>query len=159
MSKPRNRNWIWFFVVLTILGIASITISWVYNVKQQLTPEELARNRELWEKQRPRDYVFEYVKKLGDAEETYVVTVSGGKVQSVVMKPKGGTEEVPLRADQYGSYDMAGQFDQIERFLELDREPGARRGFNRARFDPQDGHLLSYDHSRGAAAKSVKIIV
>jgi hypothetical protein len=159
MSKPPNRNWIWFFVVLAILGIAAISISWIYNVKQQLTPAELTRNRELWETHRPRDYVFEYLKRLGDAEEVYTVTVRGGRVQSVVMKPKGSAEEIALRPDQYGSYDMSGQFDQIERFLELDREPGARRSYNRATFDPQDGHLLSYDHSRGSASKSVKIIV
>jgi hypothetical protein len=159
MSKPPNRNWIWFFVVLALLGIASISISWVYNVKQQLTPEELAHNRALWEKNRPRSYVFAYTKQLKSARESYVVTVHDGKVQSVVMREDDAPEEVKLRPDQYGFYDMDGQFDQMERFVEMDRQGSGKRGFNRAEFDPRDGHLLRYVHSGGQAKDPVEIRV
>ncbi|HEX4590156.1 MAG TPA: hypothetical protein VH120_09535, partial [Gemmataceae bacterium] len=51
-----NRNWIWFFVALVVLGAAAVSINWAYNAKRQLTMEELQKNEDLWDKAGPADY-------------------------------------------------------------------------------------------------------
>ena len=82
--KP-NRGWIWYFVILAVLTVVATTVLVVYNLRQQLRPEQLAAARKLWDEKRPADYVLTYTKK-GNATGTFVVTVRKGKVVSVLMR-------------------------------------------------------------------------
>jgi len=148
-DKPRksSRGWIWYFVILGALSVLGITILVVYNLRQQLKPEQIAAARKLWEEKRPPDYVLTYTKK-GDASGTFIVTVHQGKVVSVIMREEVVKDnqvqvaELPLERRLYASYDMAGLFDNIERFQEMDARKDSPRTFIRATFDPQNGQLL-----------------
>src|SRR5947209_14393116 len=82
--KP-SRGWIWYFVIVAALTVLATTILVVYNLRQQLRPEQLAAARPLWEQKRPPDYVLTYTKK-GGATGTFIVTVRKGKVVSVLMR-------------------------------------------------------------------------
>src|SRR5262249_4483768 len=71
MDSPRpNRGWIWFFVILIVLTVTSITIMIVYNLRQQLKPEQLAQARALWEQKGPADYDLDYTQ-VGSASGTF----------------------------------------------------------------------------------------
>jgi hypothetical protein len=145
MTPPRrNRNWIWFFVTLAVLtGVATVTLI-VYNLRQQLTLSQLRAARDLWEQKRPSDYRLEYTKK-GSATGTFVVEVRGGKAVSVLMDGRPILQdEKPLDKELIYRYDMTALFNDIEQFLEIDARPGSPRAYNRAYFDPDDGHLLQY---------------
>lgn len=142
-AHNRNRNWLWFFAVLGVLAAAAVSISWVYNAKQQLTQEELRRHRALWDKAGPRDYTLEYFMAAGDVRQMYTIKVRDGQVISAVYKADEKQAETPLQPYQYGYYSMVGLFDIIESNLELDAAKG-RRPYNHADFDPGDGHLLRY---------------
>ncbi|HZT79089.1 MAG TPA: DUF6174 domain-containing protein [Gemmataceae bacterium] len=145
----RNRRWIWFFVVLFGLAAAGITWEVVYNLRQQLTPEQVAAARERWRANGPRDYTLEYSVKrdtgpdlAGTVPERYTVEVRGGKVQSVTW-PNGR----PLRREDYDFDSMDSLLDYVARRVQEDREPGRPRVFAVAQFDAEDGHVLHYVRS------------
>lgn len=156
-SKPRSRNWIWFFLVLGALGIAAVGINAVYNFRQQLTLEELTRSRTLWEKNGPRDYVMEYTKQVGGQTDTFVVTVRNG--DTVLVEGPLVIAEGRSKKDIYSHYGMDAIFDDIERFLKIDAQPNSPRAFNRATFDPADGRLLDFVRSVSATRHRVHIAV
>jgi hypothetical protein len=154
--RPRNRNWIWFF--LTLLGLTLLAggiLIW-YNFSQQLTPEQLEAARRLWEKTDLRDYDMEYTRKIGADQQVdqFEVRVRHGKVASVVMNRR---EQLPARLYRY--HDMNGLFDAIEEFQKKDRQPGSRRVFTRALFDPDDGHLTWYVRRVVGSQEGVEIAV
>jgi len=158
-ARPRNRNWIWFFVILGFLAASAITISTVYNLRQQLTLDELTRNRTLWEEKGPRSYVLEYTKTLAK-KEIFVVTVRNGAVESVTLKPADApADQQPTKLEprSFAYYGMNALFRDIEEFLKMDAEPGSPRAFNRATFDPGDGHLLGYLRSVSKTGQHVQI--
>ncbi len=160
MAATRTRNWVWVFAGLAVLGVAAVAINWVYNARQQLTLDELHRERALWEKAGPRDYLLELQMTAGSNRQSYVIRVRHGQVESAVYRPAPDAPGQPLRADQYGYYTMPGLFDLIERNLERDAQPGAPRALNRAQFDPGDGHLIYYlRSSTGGREQRVEIRV
>jgi hypothetical protein len=160
----RLPKWVWVFLVLGLLGAAAISISWVYNVRQQLTLEELNHNRDLWQKEQPRDYVMEFTKVVGEgnqrSEESFITTVRDGRVRSVVRRQvtKTGPYEKALDPDQYGSYTMDALFDAIDRLMQVDSEKGHSR-VHRAIFDAQNGRLVYYLHGGGAGEPRLEISV
>src|SRR5262249_54849848 len=138
MDIPRpNRGWIWFFVILIVLTVTSITIMIVYNLRQQLKPEQLAQARALWEQKGPADYDLDYTQ-VGSASGTFKVEVRAGKVVSATLDGQ------PLERRQYRYSDMPGLFNSIEEFLEYDQQPGRPRTYTKAVFDPEDGHVVRY---------------
>ncbi len=147
IQNPKSRNWVWFFVALAVMGVAAIAVNWVYNVRQQLTREKLAAARKLWEEKRPPDYDLQYVK-VADASERFVVRVRNGKVESVQLDGRLPTkDDRPRPPEDYPIYDISGLFEYIAEFLDQDAQPGSPRAFNRAEFDPQDGHLIRFVRS------------
>ena len=136
-AAPPNRKWIWYYATLVVLTAASITIMIVYNLKQQLTPPQFAAAQALWKEKGPRDYDMTYTKKVG-APETYAVRVRAGVVVSAERNGQ------PVEERQLHYHSMNALFSDVERFLELDAEPGRPRTFCVARFDPDDGHLRHY---------------
>jgi hypothetical protein len=157
MDKPRNRNWIWYFVVLVVLGVAAAAIPLFYNQYQQLTLPVLQAARERWEQQGPKNYIMEYFKE-GNSDGFFVVTVRDGKAVSVIAKSKPDDPGRPLEARQLGHYDMFGIMDDIERFLEMDAQPGAPAVFNQATF-AENGQLLRYRRRVPATNFSQRITV
>ncbi len=162
-SPPRNRRWVWFFVILAVLGTAAILINLAYNVFQQLKHEQLTAARALWEENAPADYDLEYIVKdeeatggtepLRLAVETFSVHVRGGKVQSVLRNG----EEVP--ADERGSYGVGPLFELIQAHLEKDGQPGQPRTFTHALFDKADGHPIHYVRRVMGTRRRIEIII
>lgn len=148
----RNRGWIWFFVSLALLTTAAAIIPLWFNLSQQLTREQLDQSRALWKAKAPADYDLEYVQR-GAANGVFVVKVRGGRVASVTLDGR------PLESRLFASHDMAGLFDDIERFYEQDHQPGSPRSFTKARFDPVDGHLLHYVRSVSSSRQRLEITV
>lgn len=155
MAAEKNRKWVWVFVALVVLGVAAISINWVYNARQQLTLDELHRQRELWDRAGPRDYLLET--QMGGG--WYAVQVRNGRVESALYKATSDAPGQPLRADQYDFYTMPGLFDIMQRNLERDAQPRAPRASNRAEFDPENGRLIMYRRAGRGEEKPVIILV
>jgi hypothetical protein len=149
---PRSSSWRWvgFFVVLVLLAGAGITLPIVYNLGQQLKPEQLAAARQLWQQKGPRDYDLTYSVTY-DREprgERHVVQVREGVVvyagcegevtamapalAAVVGLPAGGS------ADGAGR-DVNAIFAHIEGLLD-EQQTAQRRNFIVAVFDPKEGY-------------------
>src|SRR5207249_3022497 len=86
-APRRDRGWIWYFVILTLVAVGATATLVIYNRSQQLTPEELEKARKLWEEKGPKDYELRYTTRAGPDEQLthYVVVVRGGQVQSVTV--------------------------------------------------------------------------
>jgi Family of unknown function (DUF6174) len=136
-----GRPWVWFFLVLAVLGTSAAVISVMTSLRQQLTPEQLQAARQLWRQHGPPDYQMEYTFKKGENADTFHVLVRGGKVVSLTRNGE------PLEQRLYHYYDMPGLYDIIGDFLDQDRQPGRPRVFATAMFDPVDGHLQRYVRS------------
>jgi hypothetical protein len=134
---PRNRGWIWFFLILAGLTVAAIVTLVVYNLGQQLKPEQLAEARKLWVENGLKSYQLSYTVKRGVEQEAdhYLVRVRDGKVISASVN---GHAEPAGRLHHYG---MLRLYDFIDRFLKLDAEPGKPRTYTRALFDANTGGL------------------
>jgi hypothetical protein len=160
MSTPagrRPRRWVGFFLLLAVLAAAGGITPVVYNLRLQLTAEQVAQARARWRERAPHDYDLRCTEKRlhGGAEERneYVVLVRGG--QAVAL---GGNGEL-LRLEGAGAAlgpiiralpGDAGEpvgidplFDRIEAALRQDAAEG-RRTYATATFDPHDGHPLRY---------------
>jgi hypothetical protein len=135
----KNHGWIWFFVVVFGLGVAAMASLIVYNLNQQLKPEQLQAARHLWKEKGWRSYQLTYTIKRGieASTDSYVVRVRNGKVVSSTVN--GLPEEKRL----FGARGMEAMFDDIERFLELGAKPG-QRIFMRAFFDQNTGAVKWY---------------
>ena len=112
----------------------------VFNLRQQLKPEQLEAARKLWETNGPKDYVLKYSIHVYQDQRTdhYLVRVKQGKAYEAIVN------DLPQSADRMGYYGMEALFNYIERFLEIDAEPNAPRTFARARFDEKTGALRDY---------------
>lgn len=133
MNTHNNRGWIWFFVILTALAVSATVILIVFNLQQQLKPEQLEAARQLWKKNDIRDYTMTYTVRTNDQEKAdrYFVKVQGGKV---VEAKFNGQAEPAGRLHHYG---MDRLFAYIEDFHKIDSEKGKPRTFVRAIFDEQ----------------------
>ncbi len=155
-ARRQSRGWIWYFVILTLVAIGATATVAIYNYNQQLTPGQLEKARKLWDEKGPKDYELRYLTRTGvgtDEQEThYAVVVRGGKVQSVTVN-----NTIHLKEKQFHRYGMDGLFDDIERFLDYDREPGRPKVYKVARFSPEDGHLVFYVRSVMSGRERVEI--
>ena len=52
-DKRPNRGWIWFFLVVIVMAVTAAAITWSANIRQQLTPAQLAAAQKLWAEKRP----------------------------------------------------------------------------------------------------------
>jgi hypothetical protein len=157
VNPPGNRSWIWYFVVLAVLGVIAAAIPLVYNLRQQLKPADLQAAQELWKAKGPASYVLEY-SKHGSVNNLFIVTVRNGRVESVIMKASADDPGRPLEERFFIYHSMLGLFGDIERFLEVDAKPNAPRAFNRALFDPNDGHLRHYVRSAPDQRLEIRVL-
>src|SRR5262249_44718354 len=156
----RSRRWIWFFVALAVLGVAAVSINWVWNAGEPLTPKRLQAARELWKKNRLPDYDLKIVfarqyRSADGAGGTMVdkidLHVRGGKIAEFLINGKepeplldrNGNRNLSEERARRESYDIAGLFDSIEELMEKDRREN-RTTFIRARFDQNDGHVMLF---------------
>jgi hypothetical protein len=158
----RNRNWLWFFLVLALLAAVAVGIPLFYEPLEPLTIDRLRQARALWEQHRPPNYRLEYTKQ-GNARGTFVITVRDGKVKSVTLQTEGPPIELEPRL--YDIHDMTGLLDDIETLLKRDAQPNAPAATNRGRFSPEDGHLVRFvrsvpaeNYKLGIRVKELKVL-
>jgi hypothetical protein len=149
----RNRNWLWFFGVLLVLGAAAVAVEVWYNLRQQLKPEQLAAARQLWREKAPASYQVEYTLKRQDgSERRWTVAVREG--QLIAVTGSGGQS---LKEGEYLFDTMDAMFDHVAKQLDADGQPGAPRVFATAVFDKKDGHFLRYVRSTRRPRERVEI--
>lgn len=150
-SAPRQRwRYLAFFGLLACLAVAGVTLPIVYNLGQQLKPEQLEQARARWRDNGPADYDLTYSVAYDRSRlaERHLVLVRGGKVafascegevvslspalSAMVGLPLGGTGEGRAR-------DVPALFAHIEAMLK-EEEAAGRRNFLVAVFDPREGY-------------------
>lgn len=160
-APRRNRNWIWYFLVLILLCAAAISTMIIYNLSQQLTPEQLEQARAKWQEFGPKNYELRYTKKIGASPtpDRYLIKVANGFVEEANMLDSSTGLEIPIDSAKYEHLSMKALLRDIARFMEIDHEPKARRTFTRAIFHPQDGHLQWYVRRVMGTQQRVEIVV
>jgi hypothetical protein len=144
LSKPArasNYGWIVYFALLIIASIG-VAVGMIYfNRMIQLTPEQVTEARALWKEKAPRDYKLLFIKRINDDPKpiTFAITVKDSKV---IHARKDG---IAIESD--GAPSMDGMFGEVERLLQVDREPGAKKVYTIARFDGKTGALLHFVHN------------
>jgi len=153
LSDPRpvrkSRRWVWFFVLLGLLGCVAVVVPILYNLSQQLQPEQLEAARRLWAEQGPADYdlTFEVTRDRDPQPERHIVLVRDGRVihascegemvylldtaRVAIGLPIGGIRQGRGR-------DVPALFERIESLLAEHSREGVRN-FLVAEFDPKMG--------------------
>ncbi len=151
----KNRTWIWFFLALIGLSLVAVVTLIVYNLGQQLKPEELTAARRLWQEHGPRGYQLTYTIKRGiqAKRDTFVVRVRAGRVVSASVN------DLPEPKERFPYRGMDALFDNIARFQDFDAKPGRPRTYTRAIFDKNTGALLWYVRTVMGGQERVEILV
>src|SRR5947209_5877351 len=123
MTSPpakKNHRWIWYFAVIFVMALVATVALIVFNLQQQLRPEQLAAARRMWKEKGPSAYTLSYTTRRNDEPDPdhYAVKVRGGKVVEAAFN---GQPESPQLFHYRG---MEGLFDIIERFMRIDSEAG-----------------------------------
>jgi hypothetical protein len=151
-TSPRNRGWLWYILIVAGLAVIAVTILIVFNLRQQLTLEDVRAARHLWQQKGPRSYRLVYTVNESDRprEGDYLaIQVRDGKTISAT---RNGKEEPPAQLDRYG---MESLFDLMEENL---RQDAQSRVFTRGKFDAADGHVLWYVRSpRGKSRLEISV--
>ena len=138
----KYRGWIWYFAILAVLTVIATATLAVYNLKQQLKPEKVEAAIAGLAANGPSDYVLVYTakktEKSGEMNDHYVVKVRRGKAYEVLVNG------VPLEERQLAYYGMHRLLIEIERFMEIDAEPGRPKTFLRGDFDAKTGALIRF---------------
>jgi hypothetical protein len=145
-ARRRSRRWVVFFALLVALAGTGVVLPIVYNLGQQLRPEQLDAARQLWRENGPADYDLTFTIQY-DRERTaerHIVLVRGGRVafascegEVVFVSPAvGALLGVSAGSSQGEVFDIPAIFDRVEAFLDADEE---RRNFLVAVFDPKVG--------------------
>lgn len=152
---PRRRRYgLWFCLITFLLAIVASATLIVYNIRQQLRPEDLEKAWQLWKAKGPTDYELVYeVRRQDSPPETYVAQVRQRRTRAAWRN------EQPLEARLLSYYNMDALFAQIQAFLQQDAQPQRPRVFTRAIFDPQDGHLHWYVRRVLGSSERVEITV
>jgi hypothetical protein len=144
-DKRPNRGWIWFFLVVIVMAVAAAAITWSANIRQQLTPQQLAGAQKRWAEKGPPDYDLWIEKRISsansDAEQQPEIIESKirrGKVLSATLDGR------PLDPRLLTDYDMPAWFGFVDDFLKRDTADGAPRTFRTAVFSSETGALLHF---------------
>jgi hypothetical protein len=152
----KSRRWIWYFIILFALAFLATVVLIVFNLQQQLKPEQLAAARALWKERGPADYTMSYTTRVNEETQAdhYWAKVRGGKV----VEAKYNGEPEP--AERRGYRGMEALFDDMERFMKKDSEPGSPKTYVRAIFDDQNtGGLRWYVRRVMGGRQRVEITV
>lgn len=146
-TKRKNYNWIWLFVVMFSLAAIAAGVNLTYNLRQQLTPEQLRIAKARWELAGIADYDLNVHKDVASAgsdsgiKDAIFVQVRSNQVTDLKLNGR------QLERRLWPQYDMAGWFEWLERNLEIDRQPNAPRSYCIASFDEKNGHIIKYIRS------------
>lgn len=141
----RSRNWLWFFLILLALAVAAMGINWWYNLRQQLTMDQLAAATQRWKERGPADYDITVEKTISSAAST-----GEPEVETIMARVRKGTvldatlDGRPMERRLWPEYDMPAWFGYVEEFLQRDLAPGAPRTFRTAVFDPATGAMQHF---------------
>ena len=159
-SSPPRRFPLWadFFVALALLALLAVVVPLVYNLRQQLRPEQLEEARARWRTEGPADYDLEYSVRRGRDEqaEHYRVRVRAGRAVCVCCDGEvllldrsfaaaAGLALSALAGGDGRRYGIESAFQRMEEVLNRG-ESSARRHFTVAVFDPRDGHPRHFVH-------------
>src|SRR5262245_40533649 len=98
-AAPR-RNWVWFFLVLVLLGGTALTIEVWYNLSQQLTAAKLEAARATWQQNGPADYDFTWtVTRQTRVPADVLVTFRNGRVAEVLVESSDWSPELAALYD------------------------------------------------------------
>jgi len=172
-QAPPRRHWQGFFLVLSILGVAALTIPVVYNLSLQLRPEPLAHARELWRRAAPVNYDLKWLELLdhgaGEEKYEYTLEVRGGRPQLLSCNGEllyaepglavlAGPGFLALPQENPQRYGVEAMFDLMDGMLRQDASVGGRN-YCTAAFDPRDGHPLRLVHRVRGAGERLEWIV
>src|SRR5262249_29244389 len=86
-AHPARYRWVWFFVVLGVLTAGGIAANVWFNLRQQLTSQQLADAHRLWNQRKPGIYDLHYTVKrevnpdlAGAVPQNYTAHVNGEEV-------------------------------------------------------------------------------
>jgi hypothetical protein len=137
-----------YLVLLVLLSAVAAVTPIVYNLRQQLRPEQLAAARQRWRNHGPADYDLTFAIRY-DRERLplrHLVLVRGGKVVFASCEGEIVTLSPALRAaaglpagglGREPGQDVPAIFDHIDELL---HEPDAQHNYLVVMFDPRDGH-------------------
>src|SRR5437868_14091986 len=96
----KSRGWIWYFVILFTPALVATIALIVFNLQQQLKPEQLAKARALCKERAPANYTMSYTTRVNEETKAdhYWVKVRGGKV--ALAKYNGEPEPPARRGDR-----------------------------------------------------------
>ena len=164
-----KRSSLWFFGILLVLALAGIVIPIVYNLRQQLTPEQLARVQALWRENGTGDYELRYSARHDrepEPDQVWVKVRDGKVVQAsyngemLCFDDLAGLALGPatrsLALHDLSSLTVNGMLAQIEATLKEDETSTSRRNYATASFDSRDGHPVRYVHRVAGTSKRLE---
>jgi hypothetical protein len=139
-----------FFAVLLVLVAGAVTLPIVYNLGQQLRPEQVQEARRRWEANGPADYdlTFSVQYDRDPQAERHIVLVRGGRVVYAACEGElryvspgvGALAGLPAGGVRRGpALDVPAILARVERMVEDSRQRGGR-DFLVAAFHGEDGH-------------------
>ncbi len=139
IKKKSNLGWAGYFLILLGMGIVAVTVMVVYNIRQQLKPDQLEAAHELWKENAPKNYDLKYlIKRPGDQTDKFYVKVRKGETVELTLNGKSQPRHL------YRHHGMPALFRYVKRFMEIDQDPKTPKSFTRAIFHKKDGHIMWY---------------
>jgi hypothetical protein len=150
-APHRARRWVAYYAVLAVLAAVAVTLPIVYNLGQQLKPEQLEAAKRRWQENGPKDYDLTYAITYdrNRLAERHVVLVRGGEVvfascegEMVAMAPAmAAAVGFPIggMGEEGGPRDVPAIFNHVDSALQQ-QQSAPRRDFVVAVFDPTFGY-------------------
>jgi hypothetical protein len=156
-DRPSGRGWQVFFIVLIVLASAGAIVPFVFNLRQQLSAEELQEAQTRWKEYGPENYDLEYTIRFDDDPEAqrHVMLVRNGKVVMAALDGEptyldpafGAAAGLCMRgvSQEPRPQGIESIFLRLEQALRTNAA-APRRNFTSAQFDANDGHPRRFVH-------------
>ena len=127
------------------MAVTAAAITWSANIRQQLTPAQLAAAQKLWAEKGPPDYDLWIEKRISSADSDGGATSRDHRVEdSPRQSAVGDARWTSARARLLADYDMPAWFGFVDDFLKRDTAEGAPRTFRTAVFSPETWRALAF---------------
>ncbi len=148
-----KKTWIYYFVVLAVLGTLAIVIPILYNLSLQLTPEQVREAKEKWNRKGPSDYDLRQEVKIDMQKKAdiYEAKVRDG----VIIEAKCNGREISK--SEVNVLTVPEFFELIERGLELDQVPDQRKNYAVAYFEKHLGYPARYIRRKRGSKERLEI--
>lgn len=74
------KSWQTFFLLLFLCGLAAALIPWIYHQSQELTPECLTQNSDLWKAKQPNSYTLRVFVDENTNKSTWVFRIEDKQI-------------------------------------------------------------------------------